>query len=262
MTDAVNSGAHTPFGVGSVVGDSFSILFKKLPAVALLGFVPALVDVTLNNALTNQTAANFEPGAEFDTGTYLIGFGVTFLVSLVMMAIITATLVQLSYDAKLGRPTQIGRYFAAAIRNLPAIVVLSFVTSILYVIGAMLLIIPGLWVYAVFSVIVPVIVIEGAGFGAMGRSAELTKDYRWPIVGTIFLITICVMLIAIVGAFITSALSGGFSGVGSTGPWIIFEAVVNAISYGLLSISVALIFARLKEIKEGASVSDLVDVFK
>lgn len=258
MTDAVNSGAHTPFGVGSVVGDSFSILFSKLPVVALLGFIPALFDVILTNSMNLDTTASLEPGAEFDTAGFVGRFGVAFLFSLVMMSIITATLVQFSYDAKLGRSAQIGRYFSTAIRNLPAIIVLSIVASILYAIGFMLLIIPGIWLYAVFSMLVPVIVIEGAGFGALGRSAELTKGYRWPIIGALFLIFLCLFLFGFVTAFILAAISGGsLFGLG-----VLLETIINAISYGLASIAIAMIFARLKEIKEGVSVSDLVDVFK
>ncbi|WP_377194588.1 hypothetical protein [Ruegeria meonggei] len=258
MTDAVDTAPHVPLGVGAVLGDSFSILFRRLPAVALLGFIPALIDVILNNAVGLDSAANLEPGADFDTGGFAFAFGIVFLVSLVMMSVITATLVQLSYDTKLGRPTQLVKYLSTAIKNLPAIVVLSIVASILYVIGSLFLIIPGIWLYAVFSMLVPVIVIEGAGFGALGRSAELTKGYRWPIIGAFILVFLCLFLFGFVTAFILAIFSSGnFFGLG-----VLLETIINAISYGLASIAVAIIFARLKEIKEGVSVSDLVDVFK
>jgi len=258
MTDTMNAGGHVPLRVGSVVGDTFTILFQKLPAIVVLGFIPALVDVILNNAAGYNNIDSADPSVEFDTsGLVFEALGV-FLVSLVMMSLITAMLIQLSYDAKLGRPAQLGQYFSAAIRNIVAIVVLSFVASIIYMIGFALLIVPGIWLYAVFSMLVPVIVLEGAGFRALGRSAELNKGYRWPIAGVFILIFVCLFLFGFVTAFVLSFFSGGsLFGFG-----LLLETIINAISYGMASIAVAMVFARLKEIKEGVSVSDLVDVFK
>lgn len=258
MTDTMNTGGHVPLRVGSVVGDTFTILFQKLPAIVVLGFIPALVDVILNSAAGYDNIDSADPSVEFDTSGLIFEVLGVFLISLVMMSLITAMLIQLSYDAKLGRPAQLGKYFSAAIQNIVAIVVLSIIASILYVIGFALLVVPGIWLYAVFSMLVPVIVLEGAGFGALGRSAELTKGYRWPIVGVFLLIFLCLFLFGFVTAFVLSFVSGGsLFGFG-----LLLETIINAISYGMASIAVAMVFARLKEIKEGVSVSDLVDVFK
>lgn len=265
MTDTTPSSVDTPFGVGTLVSDTFSIFVRKIHIVVLLGFIPALIDVILNNYTAGQ-ASGTVPGEEFDLAGIAFPAALTFLVSLVAFAITTAMVVQMAYDAKLGRPTRIGHYFSAALVNLPAIAVLSIVTSILYVLGFLLLFVPGLWLYGVFSVLVPAIVIDGAGFRALNRSAELTRSYRWPIVGTLILVSLCVGLVALVLGFVFGLFLGGFSaqqvGAQTFGAWVIFEAAVNAVFYGCISVSVALIFARLKEIKEGVSVSDLVDVFK
>ena len=132
-------------------------------------------------------------------------------------------------------------------------------------VGTLLFVVPGLWLYGVFSVVVPAIVIDGAGFGAIRRSADLTKDYRWPIIGTLVLVFLCVMLLSIVLSFVFALFGGNplEEALSPTpGPWLIFEAVLNAVAYGWTSVAVAMIFARLKEIKEGVSVSDLADVFK
>ncbi|NVO57817.1 hypothetical protein HW561_18630 [Rhodobacteraceae bacterium B1Z28] len=265
MTDTVNPDLHVPFGVGAVISDTFSIFFRKIHLVILLGFIPALVDVIVNTYAVD-TSFDIAPGAEFDGAGFASTLIVTLLVSLVATAITTAMVIQLSYDAKLGRPAQVGRYFATALSNLPAIVVLSFVVAILIMIGMLLLIIPGVWLYAVFAVLVPAIVIDRAGFGAMRRSANLTKNYRWPIVGTLFLIFLCIILVSAVVGFIFVALLGDFSvlqtATPTLGPWVLAETVLNAIAYGWASVAVAMIFARLKEIKEGVSVADLADVFK
>lgn len=260
MTDTAYETSHAPLGVGRIVGDTFSILFRKLPAILLLGFVPALIELFLGSALTGQTASQINATGEmrFDS---LTAFLVVFLVSLVITSVVTAAIIQLSYDAKLNRPAQLGRYISAAIRNLPAIVVLSIVSTILCTLAGALLLLPGLWLYAVFSVFVPAIVIERAGFRALGRSAELTKNYRWPIVGALVLVFLCMILLMIVVGTVTvlvaSALPSGVDFIA-----MIFDAVGSAVGYGMISVAAAMIFARLKEIKEGVSVDDLVEVFK
>ncbi len=255
---------HVPLGAGTIVGDTFSIFFKKIHLVLLLAFIPALLEGILTAFAISQPLENVATGGG-DTASFATTFLVTLIISLVTVAVTTAMVIQLAYDAKLGRPARIGSYFSAAIKNLPAIAVLSIVTTILYSLASIFLLLPGLWVYAVFSVIVPAIVIDGAGFGAMGRSAALTKNYRWPIVGSLILVVLCIMLVPFVIAFAFAALFGfgpDPSGAAVFGPWLIIESAISAISYGWLSIAIALIFARLKEIKEGVSVSDLVDVFK
>lgn len=253
-----------PLGVGAIVGETFSIFFKKIHLVLLLGFIPALIEVIMNNLVVGQSFDNIG-STGFDNTAFYTGVIVSVLITLLAYAITTAMMIQFAYDAKLGRAARIGSYFSAAVVNLPAILVLSIITTILYSVGLLLLVVPGIWVYAVFSVIVPAIVIDKAGFGAMGRSATLTKNYRWPIIGALILMILCIVLVVFVITFAFAAVFG-FSGLAdptaALGPWAFFEAALNAISYGWLSITIALIFARLKEIKEGVSVSDLVDVFK
>ena len=247
-----------PLGVGRILGESFSILFRKLPVVILPGFVLALIDMTLWHAF--DWWADSSSSQEEEWGIYeLIAFLASFTISVVITAVVTAVIVQLAYDARLGRPVRMGSYFAATARCLPAIVVVSIVTGVLILMGTALLIIPGLWLYAVFCAAVPAVVIEGAGFSALRRSMELTKNYRWPIIAVLALEFSYFILIAVVLGF--SETPAPFSG-SSFYIALAAEAFSDAIGYGLFGIAVALIFARLKEIKEGVGVADLVEVFR
>lgn len=264
MTETTHSDPHIPFGTGAIVAETFSILFKKLHIIVLLGFIPALIELILTTSPFLQQSAQAAPTGEIDFTAIGAIFAVTFLITLVAVALTTAMVVQLAYDAKLGRPAQIGSYFGAALGNLPAIAVLSIVVGICNMIGMLLLIVPGIWLYGVFAVVTPAIVIDGAGFGAMRRSAELTRGYRWPIIGTLLLVFLSIFLISFVLAFVAAFATGGFATTPATGfgPQAIIQVVINAFAYGMGGVAVAMIFARLKEIKEGVSVSDLVDVFK
>ncbi len=258
MADTTNQHIHIPFGVGTVISDTFSIFFRKIHIVLLLGFIPALVDVVLSLWLFDSS---FEttPAADIDWAAFWPAFAGLVLVSMVAVAFTSAMVIQFAYDTKLNRPAQIGRYFASAFNNLPAIAILSIITGILTIIGWVMLVVPGIWLYAVFSVVVPAIVIDRAGFGAIGRSAELTKNYRWPIVGALILIVLCIFLFAAAIGFVFGLALLSFD---SQGAEIISESIGSAIGYGWTGVAIAMIFARLKEIKEGVSVSDLADVFR
>ena len=96
---------------------------------------------------------------------------------------------------------------------------------------------------------------KGAGFGGLGRSVRLTKGYRWPIIGILVLIGICLILISLAGGTVI-ALIGGSVIISAS----IF-AVMTAMLTGLGGIVIALIYARLREIKEGVSVDEIASVF-
>ncbi len=258
MTEVTFDRPRLPLGVGRIIGGSVSILFRKLPVVILPGFVLALIDLTLWNAFDWWSSSR--TGPEEGWGSYeLIAFVASFTVTAVITSVVTAVIVQLAYDARLGRPVRMRSYIAATARCLPAIIVVSIITGVLILMGTALLIIPGLWLYAVFCAAVPAVVIEGAGFSALRRSMELTKNYRWPIVAVLALEFSYFIMIAVVIGF--SETPPPFSG-SSFYIALAAEALSDAIGYGLFGIAVALIFARLKEIKEGVGVADLVEVFR
>lgn len=256
MTASADATSRASLGAGRIIGDTFSIFFKKIPAILLLGFVPALIELVLNNALFGQVDSENE--LDFNG---LFQFLTRTLTYAVTWSIVVAAIVQLSYDAKLNRPARMAAYVATTIRNSPAVVALSIVYSVLVTLGFMLLIVPGLWLHATFSVLLPTIVIEGAGFRALGRSAELTRNYRWPIVGLMLVTVLSSTLLSLAGEAAAPLAATMIPG-GAFYFAIIVESAANALGFGLEGVAVALVFVRLKEIKEGVAGSDLVDIFR
>ncbi|MCK7612317.1 hypothetical protein [Roseibium sediminicola] len=259
MTDVSAGQPNAPLGIGSIIGESFSILFGKFFQVVLIAFGPAVIGLVISGLLIGFGAMSgtAEPDLSGGAGSaFAILFAV--IIQFVVYAVTTALLVQLAYDAKLGRSIQIGRYIGPAFSSVLPIVVLSLVAGVLFMIGFALLIVPGLWIYAVFAVMAPAVVIEKAGFGGLGRSAALTKEYRWPIVGAFVLIIIISIVINMVAGLIIGVISAL---VGSVIVDVILSAALSTIGAGLGSIMVALIYARLREIKEGVSVDQIAAVF-
>lgn len=243
-------------GAGSIVGESFSILFKNIIPVTLMALVPMLFGTMISVAVLGyEVAVGAGEPVFFSTGDAVEYFSIL-LLQLALYGLSTALLVQLAYDAKLDRPIQMGRYFGPALRAAFPIAVLMIVSTLLTMVGALALIIGALWVYAVFSVVAPAVVIEGAGFRGLGRSASLTKGYRWPIVGTLLLIGICTGIVN----FLATYLAGLLADTGVIGMVGVYS-LLTAFGAGLTGIAVALIYARLREIKEGVSVDQIAAVF-
>lgn len=262
MTSSPSTAPKTPLGVGSLVSNSFSILFSNIVAVMIVAFIPSFIGLLLSVLMNGASATlGLAVGNPFGTGSGLtVVLGI--IVQLAIQGLTIALLVQLAYDAKLGRPVTPGAYISPALKSIVPIVVLSLVIGILAGIGLMLLIIPGLLVYAVYCVTTPAIMIERVGFGGMTRSASLTRDYRWPIVGVLILLGLCTFGLTLVTSFLVTALvpAIGLNVVGF-GIGLLLSALMAGFTYGLSGIGAALIYARLRDIKEGVSVDKLAAVF-
>jgi len=263
MTITSDTQFSAPLGVGNIVSESFSILFRNFFKVMILAFVPTLIGLIISGVLIGWGMTIGYSSPQALTGFSGVRFTISTVAQIAVYGITIALLVQLAYDAKLNRPLSIGRYFSPAIRAAFPILVLMTVASLLVGLAMIALVIPGLWVYAVFSVLVPAVVIDRAGFGALSRSANLTKEYRWPVLGAIILVGICTVLLNFVAMFLAGIvapiLGGGIIGIFVSA---ILLAALNGVAYGLSGISVALIYARLRAIKEGVSVDDLASVFE
>ncbi|MES0812774.1 hypothetical protein ABLO27_24995 [Roseibium sp. SCPC15] len=265
-------------GVGTLLGESFSVIFRHIVLVVLLGFVPVLLGQIVTGLLAGyeiQVGSADYQSSGLDNGL------ATFLAALISIAAYTITialLVQLAYDAKLRRRIRVRHYFTNAVRTVVPIAVLNIVIVAILATAGFAIVYPGgvagisplmtlpvlfallAWIYSLFSVTAPAVVIENAGFRGLGRSLALTKDYRWPIVGCLFLAMIFAVIIFFVGGLIV-ALLAAVGGIPGTILALIGLSVLYAVGTGLFSILTALIYARLREIKEGIGIEEIAAVF-
>lgn len=264
------AGSGESLGVGKIIGDTFSIFFKRIVQIISLGFIVSFASLALSGAIVgfDLVAGSSDPlAAPTMTAADVTGIFLMVLLQFAGYGVLVGSMVLLAYDAKLGRSARTGTYIKAALANIVPIAVLTLIVSIVATIGFVFLVIPGLWIYAMLSVFVPAIVIEKAGFKALGRSRSLTKDYRWPIVGLMIVLGLIMMVLSFVLVLIIALPLGFVFAAGGDGTMgvlasLITQSLASGISYGLLAIPIALIYARLREIKEGVSVDSMADVFK
>ncbi|MFD0916803.1 hypothetical protein ACFQ14_10325 [Pseudahrensia aquimaris] len=249
-------GTPSTLGIGTMLGETFSIFVSRIGLFAVIGMVVMIAISVLTfmffgsalldaNSLTNPTS--------FWTATVFAS-----ILSLVGTSLLMGILALAAYDAKLGRPARLSVYIGAALSVIVPLTVLSIVSAIAMSIGFILLIVPGLYILTVWCVAAPAIVIERAGFSGLSRSAELTKGYRWPVFGYIILLFIINIVIA--GLFMLVAGLASFTAPNTIVDYIV-QGVANGLSTAIYAIGVVVLFARLKEVKEGLGMEDLADVF-
>ncbi len=251
--------APPALGVGAILADSFAIYFRRIGAFAMLPFLPILVTQLVSLAAVGGALVDPSLGgaAEPSGGAMFVAW----LLQTVGYSIAAAFLVQAAYDAKLGRPVRVRDCILGTLGRIVPLVIATVIMTVCVGLASMALVVPGLWLYAVWSVAAPAIVVEKRGLDALARSSELTKGYRWPILGALAVLLTCVVLlsmalVAVSGLALASAAGGHAVYAGA-----VLQALASALSAGILYVGIALIYARLREIKEGTGVEALAEVF-
>ncbi|MCK7612318.1 hypothetical protein [Roseibium sediminicola] len=258
-------------GVGALISDTFAVFFSHIVMICLIGLVPMIVGQVLPGLLLGLLADSSDP---LGTGQVISSL-VMGLLLLCVYTFSTALVIQLTYDEQLGRRVRVRAYLRPAVRSVPAILALSIAISLILFVAQMLLFLLSaaspylmlvgvpfqigfvLWVLAAFSVCAPAVLFEQAGLRGLGRSFELTRDYRWPIAGTLALTCVLIALFyVILGAVIMvfTMASGGLLGA-------LLFGLLSTAGTSILVIAVTLIYARLREIKEGISIDQIAAVF-
>ena len=282
MTDTSPApfGQKPPFGVGRIVSESFSLFFSRFGTFFILALVPqvvvGLIQLLLGWDVFSQLRATMEmmqnPAAFDPEAAGALGGMFSFsaignqILALVASGVATALLVLAAYDAKTGHPPRIGTYVSIMMSRLVPVIAVAFIVGLAVGIGAIFLIIPGLWLLGVLSCAVVVTVLESKGIGeSLSRSAELTQEYRWPIVGTLVIVILLVSIaVAIVTGLLLSIVGGMLLSMGFVGALlgVLILALLGAFTSGITAAAYTLIYARLREIKEGVGIDSLQDVFR
>ena len=130
------------------------------------------------------------------------------VVSIVAGFLLQATLVKAVEDVRDGRvDLSFGETLQAARPAVGRVAVASILAGLAIGIGLVLLIAPGLYLLTIWCLIVPVIVLEGAGTtAAFSRSRELVRGFGWQVFGTLVLVFVVMLAVGLVLGIIFSAL--------------------------------------------------------
>lgn len=245
------------FDLGRVISRTFAsirdnALVFLIAAVVLVG-LPSLLSVLGQAALMQSEYM----GAAFSfvaIGTILYVIGLCMLQGAVVKAAV---------NGFNGKKTEVGDAFGAGLRVFFPLLGLAIVTALGIFLGFLLLIVPGVILWVLWSVAAPAVVVEKRGvLEALQRSRDLTRGYRWPVFG---LMVIYILLNWVVGAAVgglSLALGGGLMGGGySLVANLISGPVINVLSGVVASAGVASLYYELRSVKEGAAPEMVASIF-
>jgi hypothetical protein len=157
-----------------------------------------------------------------------------------------------------GRPADIAGSLGLAFRLLLPLVGLTILLSIITTVGFLLLIVPGVILYIMLIVSVPVLVEERLGvIDSMGRSRELTRGSRWRILGLLLLFVLFYFLLAMLLGFVVVAL-----GLNDILAQSIVQGVTSTATTLLVATMSASLYVELRTVKEGATTEGLAAIFE
>ncbi len=123
--------------------------------------------------------------------------------------LIQAALTEAVADVRDGRADlTLGETVARAWSSVGRVIAVSIVAGLLIAVGFVLLIVPGLYLITIWSVVIPVVVLEHTGVGeSLSRSRALVRGYAWTVFGVILVTALIDIVASIVLGIILSGLS-------------------------------------------------------
>jgi hypothetical protein len=179
--------------IGGVLGEAWTLYKRFLKEFVLTALVVFAV-LDLLSAVADSASGN-------STSADIFWAAIAFTIGVVGYFWVQAALVELVRDVRDGRADRtVGETYRAVQPRLPAVIVAGILAGIGIGIGLVLLIVPGVFLLTIWSMVIPVIVIEGRSAGeAFSRSREVVRGNGWSVLG---LIIITFLLVGIASGLI------------------------------------------------------------
>jgi hypothetical protein len=257
-------------GVGEVLDASINLYFRNLPRLLLIA-AAVMVPVTVLVFLLDVWLLA-EPGFGSANGAfYQVGDTIRFLdeTRVTVLQIAEAVILVIAYlvivgatfravsQLYLGGVAEPGASLRFAAARIHSLLWISVMTVAAVGIGLLLLVIPGVWLLVLWSVAIPVLMVEDArGTKALSRSSALVRDNWWRTFGALLVGFIFIGLFE----FLLGLLAGVADGVSedSVYLWALIVDVINAfstlITAPLQAAIITVIYFNLRVRKEGFDV--------
>ncbi|WP_448952084.1 hypothetical protein [Labrys neptuniae] len=247
MTNYSQGASPGDFNIGALISESLAVLNKALPRFLGLALIP-IIPLILSTLLIGAPALGQPPANP-------MGFGVLFLIYFVLLFAIQGGMIYGAFNELRGQSFSIGDALSKGLARFLPVLGVSLLVGIAVTIGIMLLLAPGLWLLCILYSAVAVCVVEQRGvFDSMSRSSELTSGYRWKILGLLLIVGIAGWVVSMIVKFIGGSLGGPVFGA-------LLAQLVQVYLTALGSVIAALVYYRLRSIKEGVDIDRLATVF-
>jgi hypothetical protein len=256
MAIADTTGAN--FDIARVASRTFGLIGRNLVPFGVLSLIFAGVP----NILIMLVQPSLLQGDPSKFGGVILG--VT-LISGLASLVLSAALTRASVDDLSGKGANIGAALGTGASVLLPMIGLGLLMGIAIVFGLILLFVPGVYLFLMWIAAAPALVVERVGITkAMERSAFLTQNHRWAILGLIVLYIIVVVVFELVIAALIPGAMGSMVAPTGEGPSILVIALltlVQVVTSMVGTVGIASIYFELRQIKEGVGVTELANVF-
>jgi hypothetical protein len=186
--------------IGDVLNEAWA-LYKRFFGQFFLTALVVFVVLDLLSAVVDSASGD-------NTGVNLFWALLGALISVVGYFWVQAALVETVNDVRDGRADRsVGETYSAVRPRLPAATIAGVLAAIGIGIGLILLIIPGLYLLTIWSMVIPVVVIEGRSAGeAFTRSREVVRGNGWSVLGLIVVTFLLVAIASLIVRLIFSPL--------------------------------------------------------
>jgi hypothetical protein len=265
MASSAAGAVGSEVSVGRVFSRAFGVMASNPVTMFgisfLLGAVPSglmsYFKLTMRGAVGDRYAA--------------IGMGVislaSGLVALVLAMLVQGALVRATIAYSEGRRASFSESASAGLAVAFPLLGLAILMGLGIGFGSILLLVPGIILFVMWSVASPALVEERIGvFEAFGRSNALTKGARWKIFGLELVALIVIWLLsAILGIVMVMTFGlGGLQAVARTGlpgSWLILNAALSTILTTFWGAVQTSLYVELRNWKEGPSAQGLETIF-
>lgn len=234
------------FSVGGVLNRTFVVYFQNFPAVmgiSILAYAPMIV---VNLSMLGSVKAS--PGMGFVYAVVLL------VVSLFSNFIMQGAITYGVYQSLNQRAFPFGDSLGVALRSIGVIFIISLIVGFLSWVGLLLLVVPGLIIWAALWVAVPAVVVERKGVeAALDRSRQLTVGYRMRIFGLLVILSVIGGLVSLVVSAIGMVFPGQVA--------VILNFLPSLVWGALSSVSTAVGYYYLRMDVEGLELGELASVF-
>src|SRR5437660_4753861 len=210
-------GISHELGLGEVISKTFEVyrrdFAKYFVLFAVVGVIAHVVTALAQQAFVlpplpvNPTPPQFSAYFSALFGALFLLLVVIFVVNIVFSTIAEGSAIRLASEQVTKGQVNLGASIRFAVSRLRSIWVLSIIVGIIVVLGFIALIVPGIILAIMFSLALPVLLIENKGVTeSMGRSRQLVTHRSAKTFGTFLVLGIIVLVASLIFSAITAPL--------------------------------------------------------
>ncbi len=267
MATRIAPASAEPVSVGRIMNRSFAAIAANpvvmLSIAFLFGALPSIIMGYFSQRL--QIALEGQPNGIRDS--LIISLG-SMIIGLILSMIVQGALVRATVAHSQGRRASFGESVVAGLRVAFPLIGLALIVGLGVSLGLVLLFVPGIILYLLWAVAAPVLVEERSGlFGALGRSARLTKGARWKVLGLTLIILLFYSLITSMLGAALIITGGGVQAMAQLGKdglpisWLIGNGIGATLISTFWSTAQTSLYVELRDWKDGPQAQQLEDVF-